>query len=78
MSVAMTRDQSLTFGDERPLPIENFTLVAAVRNYDVAADGRRFLVAFPAEQADASEPDRPGIIIVDNWFEELRRLVPVN
>ena len=43
------------------------------RNYDVSADGQRFLmVKQPANQAAA-----PQIVVVQNWFEELKRLVPV-
>ena len=41
------------------------------RTYDVSPDGRRFLmVKQPATRAPAQ------IVIVQNWFEELRRLVP--
>jgi len=41
------------------------------RTYDVSHDGRRFLmVKGPANQAS------PQIVIVQNWFDELRRLVP--
>ncbi len=40
------------------------------RNYDVSLDGERFLMLKEVE--DTSEPTR--IIIVLNWFEELRRL----
>ena len=41
------------------------------RTYDVSPDGRRFLmVKQPATRASAQ------IVIVQNWFEELRRLVP--
>ena len=41
------------------------------RNYDVSADGRRFLmVKEPANQ------DAPRLVVVQNWFEELKRLVP--
>jgi serine/threonine-protein kinase len=44
------------------------------RNYDVSADGTRFLmVKEPANQAV-----EPYIVVVQNWFEELKRLVPVN
>ena len=39
----------------------------------MSADGKRFLmVKQPANQAAA-----PQIIVVQNWFEELKRLVPV-
>jgi hypothetical protein len=43
--------------------------------YDVSRDGRRFLIskAESARQSAASEQ----IIVVQNWTEELKRLVPV-
>ena len=42
------------------------------RNYDVSGDGKRFLmVKQPFNQAAASQ-----IIVVQNWLEELKRLVP--
>ena len=44
------------------------------RSYDVSLDGRRFLViSRGGDMADS--PDR--VIVVENWFEELKRLVPV-
>ena len=42
------------------------------RSYDVAADGQRFLMI--KEGGDAAQ----NVILVQNWFEELRRLVPTN
>jgi hypothetical protein len=45
-----------------------------IRNYDVSADGRRFLmVKLPANSGAAAQ-----IVVVQNWFEELKHLVPVN
>ena len=39
--------------------------------YDVSTDGKRFLmVKQPANQAT------PQIVVVQNWREELKRLVP--
>ena len=40
--------------------------------YDVAADGETFIVALTTGDAEPAKP-----IIVQNWFEELKRLVPV-
>ena len=42
------------------------------RTYDIAPDGQRFLVVKRFDTAP------PQIILVQNWFEELRRLVPVD
>jgi Tol biopolymer transport system component len=46
------------------------------RNYDVSPDGERFLVPQAATSADGV--GAPDIVIVQNWFEELQRLVPTN
>ena len=44
-------------------------------NYDVAPDGKRFLMVRTAEQ----EIEKPWELhVVLNWFEELKRLVPTN
>jgi hypothetical protein len=44
------------------------------RGYDVSLDGRRFLTV----KSLTSEEAAPQIIIVQNWFEELKRLVPTD
>jgi Tol biopolymer transport system component len=41
--------------------------------YDVSLDGQRFLMVKPVGQAEATQ-----ISVVQNWFEELNRLVPAN
>ncbi len=44
--------------------------------YDVSADGQRFLMITAHKSNDADA--RPRIVVVQNWFDELKRLVPVN
>ncbi len=41
--------------------------------YDVSADGQRFLVNTLVEEQDTTP-----ITLVQNWFEELKRLVPTD
>jgi hypothetical protein len=43
--------------------------------YDVTADGQRLLMLTTRSSTESS-PARPRIVIVQGWFEELRRLVP--
>ena len=44
------------------------------RQYDVSLDGQQFLmIKQGARNSDAAT----SIIVVQNWFEELKRLVPV-
>ena len=42
----------------------------AGRNYDISGDGDRFLMVKPMSSADAR------IVVVENWIEELNRLLP--
>ena len=43
--------------------------------YDVTADGQRFLM-ITRGAGSRSEPGRERLVVVRNWFEELKRLVP--
>jgi len=45
-----------------------------IANYDVSADGQRFLMLKPTEQAQAA-PTQINVVL--NWFEELKQKVPV-
>ena len=44
--------------------------------FDLAPDGKRFLMIKAGGDKDAAASQR--LIIVENWFEELKRRVPVN
>jgi serine/threonine-protein kinase len=45
------------------------------RMYDVSPDGRRFLLIKESRDEGAAQP-LPQLIVVQNWTEELKRLVP--
>jgi hypothetical protein len=45
----------------------------AANNYDVTADGQRFLMVKPVAQQSAA-PTQINVVL--NWFEELKRRVP--
>ena len=45
-----------------------------LRTYDVSPDGKRFLMI--KEGGGPSQPPAPTIVVVQNWQEELKRLVP--
>ncbi|HSZ63777.1 MAG TPA: hypothetical protein VK828_18400 [Terriglobales bacterium] len=48
---------------------------AQLTNYDISADGQRFLMLKPVEQAEIALTQ---IVVVQNWFEELKRRVPTS
>ncbi len=46
------------------------------RMYDIAPDGQKFLMVKPAGTTEGRE--RSHVVLVQNWFEELKRLVPTD
>ena len=77
-SVDIVTQPAFAFSNEQTLPIEGFTVVGFYRGYDLTPDGERLVMVFPVDRTDGGEGARPQIIIVQNWFQELRRLVPTN
>jgi hypothetical protein len=47
-----------------------------VHSYDVAADGRFLMIRSPSGTTEAG--GSASIVVVENWFEELERLVPTD
>ena len=50
--------------------------IAVGRTYDVSPDGKRFLMIKDGGPGDETEPTQ--LILVQNWLDELKRLVPVH
>ena len=75
LGVDVITEVPFSVGPEQELPIRPFVTVS--RDYDITPDGDQFLMVFPADQTDSGEAARPQIIVVENWFEELKERVPV-
>jgi hypothetical protein len=75
-AVAVELDAELSF--EAPVLLFSGTFLGTpapeTRSYDVARDGR-FLMIQPEDTAGANVAPA-SIVVVQNWFEELKRLVP--
>lgn len=74
LSVAVQSGTTLTAG--RPRALFDMPMPAPVggsRSWDAAPDGRLFLVR--NAQADGGAP-APSLVLVQNWTDELKRLVP--
>ena len=82
MAVAVQATNSLEVGTTTPLFEDNYTRTgpASGRLYDVSEDGQLFLMLKPTDVATADDESvpTPQINIVQNWHEELKRLVPVD
>ena len=48
------------------------------RRFDIAPDGQRFLMVKPGGALTDDAAAAPELILVQNWHEELKRLVPVD
>jgi Tol biopolymer transport system component len=75
MAVPVALEPRFTAGQAVRVVDGSYATGGPYRSYDVAADGNRFLMI--KREADASRRSSAEIVVVQNWFEELRRLVPV-
>jgi serine/threonine-protein kinase len=76
MAVAIETEPDLSVGIPKLLFEERLLGTGPVhlpRNYDVSLDGQRFLMIQGEQELVPTE-----IIVVLNWFDELKRLVPTN
>ena len=81
MSVAVPRSGSFTPGNPTKilgtLAARYFT-AGPGRTYDVSRDGQQFLMIRAGVTADLTSPTTStNIVVVANWLEELKQLVPV-
>ena len=77
MVVPVETDPTFRAGDPEVLFEQQYFFNRSRRTYDLAPDGQRFLMvkegaATPTEGGTSV----PQIILVQNWFDELQRLVP--
>ena len=78
VAVDVTTEQTFTLG--RPVPLAGSGLPLNVTpaiplNHDIAPDGSRFVTVLAGTADDATT--RNEIVLVQNWFEELKERVPV-
>jgi dipeptidyl aminopeptidase/acylaminoacyl peptidase len=81
-AVAVTTQPTFAFGNPTPIPNPTYwldTVADAARQYDVTADGQRFvgrIVPGSANSTDAGAAMNAEIQVVLNWFEDLKARVP--
>jgi hypothetical protein len=46
------------------------------KTYDVAPDGRRFLLTQQRDESPARQPPITHVVLVQNWLKSLARLAP--
>ena len=79
MVVAIDTEPTLTAGNPEVVFEGDYYDGWGGRRYDLSPDGQRFLmIKADATTDDSSVSAVHEIILVQNWFAELRRLVPTN
>jgi hypothetical protein len=77
VAVSIKTEPAVAIG--RPKPLPNLPLnvqPASLLNHDIGRDGR-FVTVVNDQQTNGAAATPDQIVIVQNWFEELKRLVPV-
>jgi serine/threonine-protein kinase len=74
MSVRIATTPTFQAGTPEPLFANPYLATGWGRTYDVAPDGRRFLLTFRKEPPPPLPPAQ--MVLVQHWFEELKRLAP--
>jgi len=75
MAVPIASGGSFTAGTPAVAVKGNYLSPQTGRMYDVSPDGRRFLL-IKDSRVEGAAPPPPQLIVVQNWLEELKRLVP--
>jgi dipeptidyl aminopeptidase/acylaminoacyl peptidase len=79
MAVSVQTGSTLSVGQPRPLLADDYRngfAINGTREYDVAPDGRFLMMREGIVDPDADPDQYDHLVLVDNWFDELRRLVP--
>jgi serine/threonine-protein kinase len=74
MSVPIQPGATFSFGSPTRVVNGPFIVAQAGRHDDVSGDGRFLMIKHARTAGEAAVP--PEIIVVQNWFEELKRLAP--
>ena len=69
-----TSGSALTFSTPSIVSNTGYASGGIWRSYDISPDGQRFLVM--KQDATSAQSAAPGFVVVQNWIEELRKLVP--
>jgi serine/threonine-protein kinase len=75
-SVDVVTDPEVSWANEQILPVQNLIFVSFYRDYDTSQDGQ-ILTVVPVQPEEDGEQQSPQVVIVLNWFEELKARVPV-
>ena len=75
LSVAVQTTPTFSAGNPTKMFEGRYAAAGIGRNYDVSLDGQRFLMIKDSATTD-DKATPASMVVVEHWFEELKRLVP--
>jgi hypothetical protein len=76
MTVPIQPGPIFTYGNAQMVFDGPYLAPNAARTYDVSPDGKRFLMIKEAPRQGNDPAPEPKLVLIQNWVEELKRLVP--
>lgn len=76
VAVPITVGDGVEVGEPEVL-VSALRLSGTVASYTISPDGEKIVYLSPATEQSAEKPEFTSLIMVDNWFEELKQLAPV-
>ena len=76
MVAPITSSPSFQHGNPEVVFEGRYDFAGPFRVFDLSPDGKRFLVRKPADAQTDDSVVPLDLVLVQNWFEELTRLVP--
>ena len=77
MSLPVSTEPSFAYGDPEVVFEGLFTITNGGAGFSVSPDGQRFLMVRSVDSR-INDGINPEVVLVQNWFEELKRLVPTD
>ena len=79
MAVPVGTEPSFTYETSQNLfSVSGCSFPGGGRKYDIAPNGQRFVFLKGGGAQTGEDAGPPQVIVVQNWHEELKRLVPVD
>ena len=78
--VPITTAPRFGFGTPEPFELNRTARTGGpgfLRRLDIMPDGKRFVGVWPEDLGDKSQDSERRLVMIQNWDEELKRLVPL-
>ncbi len=76
VGIDVRTDSGFSFGAPTAVPLDGGQFIAPGRNFDITPDGKQFVVVRAPSSPEQGKRTAQQIVVVVNWFDELKQRVP--